>query len=258
MHSAEYHRLQANFADALSDRKPVPAALAQFAGDGKTVAGRIALYRGNVLAARSKALQAAYPVIAKIVGEEFFGGLARAYMQAHPSTSGDLNGFGAELSRFIAGFKPADDLPYLADVARLEWALHTAHYAADRDAFDLAAFAAIPADRHAALRFVFHPAAAFLQSDYPLARIWEVHQDEYAGEFSVDFDAGPCYAVVQRPQWKAEARGIDAAGFAFLHELARGETLGAAVEAAFSLKPDFDLGDALQDAIAHRLIVDCS
>ena len=258
MHSSTYLDLQARFAAALGDRAAISAATPQFEGEATTVERRIALYRGNVLAARTKALQAAYPVLAKIVGEEFFAGLAREYMQAHPSTSGDLNGFGAELGSFLAGFAPAAELPYLPDVARMEWALHSAHYAADHPPFDLARFAAVPTDKHAGLRFDFHPAVTLLQSDYPLARIWQVHQDDYSGEFSVDFDGGPYFVVVQRPRWRAEARDIDAAGFAFLHELKRGESLGAAVEAAFAQRPDFDLGGALQDALAQHLLIDCA
>jgi hypothetical protein len=85
---------------------------------------RFGLYRGNLASTWTKALAAAYPVIAQLVGEEFFAALAREYGRAHPSDSGDLNRFGARFEPFLRCFEHVKDLPYLPDMARLEWQLH--------------------------------------------------------------------------------------------------------------------------------------
>ncbi|HEX8405719.1 MAG TPA: DUF692 family protein, partial [Duganella sp.] len=90
---------------------------------------RFALYRGNLSATWDKTLSAAYPVVRMLVGEEFFGGLSKAYGRAHPSGSGDLNVFGAHFDEFLRHFPHVADYPYLPDMATLEWALHRAHYA---------------------------------------------------------------------------------------------------------------------------------
>ena len=249
--------LQTRFADALRDGSKSAAAIAQFIGEAESVERRLALYRGNVLAARSKALQAAYPVLQQIVGEDFFVALARRYMHAHPSQSGDLNEFGEHLGTFLRGFEAAAELPYLADIAHLEWAVHRAHYAADAPSLPLEAIANTPADNHALLRFNFQAAFALLRSEYPIASIWEIHQDNYTGAFEVDFDKGPYHAIVQRPQWRVTVSAIDAADHALLLALKGGATLGGALEKALLQDPSFDLGRALAQAIEAGLFVAC-
>ena len=117
--SARLDRLQADFAAALVEPSAAAALTPALVGHDAGVLGRLALYRGNVSAAWEKALANAYPVVRALVGNEFFGGLARAYGRAHPSVSGDLNHFGARFAEFIDGFEHARSLPYLGDVAAL-------------------------------------------------------------------------------------------------------------------------------------------
>ena len=131
---------------------------------------------GSGQGVRAGVLAGAYPIVAKIVGESFFEGLAREYLRRFPSASGDLNEYGASLAQFVAAFPHTGDLPYLADVARMEWLAHRAHYAAD-------------AAEGPGLRLP--PARALLPSRRPLARTREIHPDDHEGEFSVDLDAGP-------------------------------------------------------------------
>ena len=86
-------------------------------------------YRGNLL----DALAGAYPVIEQLVGKDFFRLMARKYSEQYPSHSGNLHHYGAELAEFIAAFEHARELPYLTDVAALEWACHRAWFADDAD-----------------------------------------------------------------------------------------------------------------------------
>lgn len=253
---SDYFDLQTRFAEALADYD-AGAATAQFDGDPERIKRRIALYRGNVLAARHKALAAAYPVTRKIVGEEFFEALARVYMQAHPSVSGDLNEFGGDLAEFLRGFEPAAELAYLPDVATLEWQVHRAHYAANHALLDLAQLMAVAPEQQAALRFTLDPACALLYSLYPIADIWTVHQDNYKGEFDVDFDAGPHYVLVHRPEWRVQVRSLGAGTYALLDTLARGASLGQALETAIGADAKFDLGPALAEALEQKILVDC-
>ncbi len=82
-----------------------------FKGDAAHTRERLAIYRGNMNANAARALAATYPIICKLVGDEFFGGVARAYCRQHPSVSGDLNELGAHLADFIGAFPPAQSLP---------------------------------------------------------------------------------------------------------------------------------------------------
>lgn len=89
-------------------------------------------YRSNGLALAERALAAAYPAVAFLLGEDDFGGLARHHWLHHPPQRGDIAHWGGELAAHIAGIDAlAQDQPWLADVARVEWALHRAAFAAD-------------------------------------------------------------------------------------------------------------------------------
>src|SRR5689334_21117181 len=66
------------------------------------VPGGLQVYRNNVFASLTEALAAVYPVVKRLVGEPFFNQLARRFIRRHPSRSGNLHDFGAELPAFIA------------------------------------------------------------------------------------------------------------------------------------------------------------
>jgi hypothetical protein len=200
------------------------------------------------------ALANTYPVVAKIVGAEFFEGLAREYLKLYPSRSGDLNEYGGELAQFVAEFSHTRDLPYLPDIARLEWLVHRAHYAADTQPFDATKLAAIDADAWSGLRPMLAPACGLLASRWPLARLWEVHQDDYVGEFTVDLDAGPSRVLVRRPRYRVEVVTVSAGENLFLQSALRGDTVAAALAAAFECDAEFDFTKALAAWVATGVI----
>ena len=192
---ADLAMLERAFAAALTTRSVDAADVSMLAGPAERARRRLGLYRGNVQVNASKALGNAYPICAKLVGEEFFAGLAFEYAARAPSSSGDLNEYGAGFAAFLEGFAPVAQVPYLPDVARLEWCIHRAHYAADAPPVDIARLAAVSADRYDALTVALHPACALIESSWPLARLWVVHQP--------GFD-GPRFACRSR-RWTPEA-----------------------------------------------------
>jgi hypothetical protein len=246
--------LQEDFSAALTGVAPPGFVLR---GDPEVGARRFSVYRNNVRLMRMNALTAAYPLIRNIVGAEFFTGLARQFAIGHDSQSGDLNEYGALFDEFLQAFEPARELPYLPDVVRLEWRLHRAYYAADAAAFDPARLAAVPQERWGELRFRLHPAHALLRSPWPLARIREVNLPEYAGEMAVDFAGAENFVLVTRPDYDPTVASLAAGEFAWLDALARGLTLAQALQCAGAIQPDFDLAQALQDALRRRVLVDC-
>jgi len=226
--------LQREFGAALSGS-------ASFAGATHSMS----VYLGNTRGNWAKALASAYPVVRKIVGEDFFEGMAHAYARAHPSSSGDLNEFGAQLAGFVAQWPHTQDLPYLPDVARMEWLAHRAYFAADQPAPDLRRLAAMPEDQLAALPLAHSPGSALLVSEWPLARLWAVHQDDFAGDFEVDLRRGFQRTLIHRPRWRVEVRAIAPGDYRFLAEAGRGASLGSALQAAAEVDADFDPASAL-------------
>ena len=137
----------------------------------------------------------------------------------------------------------------------MEWLAHRAHFAADAARFDPARLADVPPERHSLLRLQCTPTSALITSDWPLARIWEVHQDGYCGDLSVDFDAAPGRFLVLRPRWDVTLESLTHGDYRFLTEAKRGATLGEALEAAASADSGFDAANALARWIGKGVIV---
>lgn len=243
---------QSLFCSALFDREEQGYALPLFKGDAQAAEQRLSLYRGNLTASWNKTLSAAYPVMKALVGDEFFEGLTRAYGKAYPSQTGDLNLFGDQFAEFLASFRPAADYPYFPDMARLEWALHRAHYADDMATRDNAQWAHMTPEQLDRARFRFHPACSLFVSPWTVVDIWQAHQPEANRGLPSELKRAS-HAVIARPEWRAEVLAVDAAGFAALFLLREGRTLGEAVDAAIEIDPEFDFGNHLQQWLQYRL-----
>jgi hypothetical protein len=189
---------------------------------------RLAIHRDNVLCALADALAAVHPVCVRLVGEEFFAALARRFAREVPSRSPDLGDYGAELGDFLAGFEPARQLPYLPDVARLEWRLHLARRAAVSAPVDFARWAALPPARRADVRVVLAPATALLASPFPIDRIHQANQPGPAAESEVSLDEGGVRLLIAREPEGAGFARLTEREWSLLAGLARGETLARA------------------------------
>lgn len=217
---------------------------------------RIEIYRHNIFSTLTGALSDLYPVTEKIVSAPFFRHLAEQFIRVTPSRSGDLNMFGSEWPEFLRRHPEAINLPYLADVAKLEWAWHQAFHAADYAAFDLARLGLVPPDQHAALRFMLHPSAAFIASSHPIVLIWEMNQTDHVGDMKLDWTLPGDFALVSRDDLEMKVQSLPRASFDLLRALNNEESLEAAADVAFATDADFDLQAALLSAIQSNLIVD--
>lgn len=225
------------------------------AGD-VAVSSRMAIYRNNVYAALTKALEAIYPVGVRLVGEAFFKFAARHYIDAYPSHSGDLNRFGAHFAEFLGAFEHAAPLPYLPDVARLEWRCHYAYLAADDTALDLEKLAAIPPQGYGRLRFRLNNAGRLLRSAWPIDAIWRVNQADFAGDQTVDLATGGVSLLIQRRENQMLLIPLNEAEWRFLTALNDRQTLDAAFEHALRADPATDLGALLQKNVARATLTE--
>ncbi|MCY7386823.1 MAG: DNA-binding domain-containing protein [Burkholderiales bacterium] len=222
-------------------------------------ARRLEIYRHNVMSNLRGVLKDIYPVIFAVVGDAFFLHAADQFILTHPSRSGDLNQFGGDWSAFLATYPHATDLPYLPDVATLEWAWHEAFHARDAPAFELGRLAGIPAEEHGELRFMLHPAVRLLQSRFPILRIWEVNQASHAGEMVVDWDSPAKSLMIHRDVADGVSVLIDQIsdpGYAFLQALRTCATLGEAATVALDIDATFDLQGFLLESVQSGVIVD--
>lgn len=227
----------ASFAGALvNPTRPAPAATQR--RDGRLVERRFAVYRNNVAVALIGALEARYPVVRRLTGDDFFRAMAGAFVATQKPRTPALMLYGDGFPDFVAGFPPAGAIPFLADVARLENAWVEAYHAAEADALGLDALTAIAPDALEALRFRPHPAARLLRFSHPAASIWAASQDEGEPRAPAVWSAEE--ALVARPDADVFVRVLPPGGFAFAAALFSGASLGEA--AARAAAEGFDPG----------------
>jgi hypothetical protein len=230
---------QRDFAAALLDaRAAVPPGLV--GPDGLPSARRFAVYRNNVVVGLSESLKLTYPAVCRIVGEEFFLALARAYVVADPPRSPMLLEYGAGFPGFVERFPPAAKLPYLADVARIEWAWKEAFHSVEAAPLSPAALAAISPEQLAELRLRLHPSLHIIASRYPALTIWRMNVGDGVPK-PVDLASGGEDCLVVRPAADVEVRFVPPGGAAFIQRLGEGAPLGVAAHAGHAAAEDFDL-----------------
>lgn len=233
-------------------------AAAHIRGGKVSSARRLDIYRHNVMANLCGALKDIFPVVQRIVGEAFFRHAAGQFVRATPSRSGDLNAFGREWPAFLAGYPHAAELPYLADVARLEWAWHECFHAADAAPLDVARLATIDPAAHGALVFRLHPAVRLLDSPFPVVRIWQVNQPEFSGDMAIDWARGGDAVLVRRERAGVEVviGALPTGEYHFLCALQSQQALEAASQAALEADATFDLPPCLIAHVQSGAIVD--
>lgn len=220
------------------------------------VAAALDIYRNNYRGNLHDTLAGAYPVIEQLVGKDFFRLLTRQFIGQHPSRSGNLHFYGAELAAFIAGFAPAQGLPYLSDVAALEWACHCAYFAADAATLDINRLSQIAPDHYPNLTLFTHTTCHLVRSKYPIAAIWHAHQPGAASDFHINLDSGACFALVTRNDDTVRVSELTEAEADWLLSIQAGNSLGAATSATLDSYPDFDLRAALLNLASRGVLTD--
>jgi hypothetical protein len=212
-----------------------PAALGLTEDAGRAAEG-LAAYRANAAAVAERALTAAFATLRALLGADDFRQLAREHWRAEPPARGDLGEWGAALPDWIAAHPGLADWPYLADVARLDLALHRCERAAD-GAFDPASLALLESADPAALRLVPMPGCALVQSAWPIAAIHAAHRAD-ADDAAFDharaaIDARRAESVlVARSGWRAAVHPLAPADAGFFAALLADADLAAALDAA--------------------------
>jgi hypothetical protein len=227
----DLHEMQALVRDAVFETDRQSSALAAVSEHIQPSAGmsseeHVLVYRRAILGTLVRALGNLFPVCKRLVGEQFFDGMARLYVQEIPSHSSDLANYGASFSEFIVGFGPAAELPYLPDVARLEWCWHLAFHAADETAMEPGSLSDVSAGDMGRIVFRLPVSASLISSDFPIHRIWEVNQPEWEGDPAVDLDDGGMTGMVWRQQYDLRIDTFDGPTWKFLNAIAAQTSFG--------------------------------
>jgi hypothetical protein len=249
------HEIQRQFRDALLGNEP-HLIDSHIHHDGLSIDARLGIYRNNVFTNLREALRTLFPVVEQLVGSEFFDYAADEYIRRYPSPAGDLNQFGEHLATFFTEFEPASGLPYLPDVAQLEWFAHQVYHADEHRGFDFSRLGAIAPEHYGDLHFRLNPASALFASGYPVHRIWQVNQAGYAGDPVVNLDAGGVTLLIERRAGLIELQTLSAGEWSLLAALAADANCTTACEQALQAEPDMDLSATLARLVTSTTLVD--
>ena len=205
--------------------------VADLAGGGGEA--RLAIHRHHIARSLANALAGTFPTVQALVGADFFRQIAGAFVARHLPTQPVLAEYGSEFAGFLAAGEAMHGLPYLADVARLDWALKVAFHSPRSSGVDLAG---LMPDELLAKVLTLVPGAALVRSRYPIDRIWAASQPG-AAEGEVDLAEGPT-CLLALP---AGFVRLDEGEAAFVAAVAEGGSLEAAAVAGFTAQSSFDL-----------------
>lgn len=218
-------------------------------------------YRANGHALAERALAAAYPVIAALLGADAFNQLARAFWHHQPPLRGDLAQWGDALPNFLLAAEDLQGLPYLPDVARLEWRLHEAAGAGDAS-LDAASFERLSHEDPDGLGLRLAPGTSLLHSGFPVVSIVLAH-----GADGPDFDTvgqrlrdgvGET-ALVWRDGLRSRLTTVTTTEATLLEHLLAGCSLPAALTATAAGTTDpLDLSIWLPQAVQGGLVLGVS
>lgn len=230
-----------------------PGPLDAIAGNGLEPAARLRIYRHSCSQTQVDALRTTYPGVLALVGAAFFDQSARGYRQAYPSGSGNLQRLGANFGDYLESLASLVGLPYLPDVARLEWCRQLSAVAGEAPALPPDAVTEQLLRTEASLKLDLQPSVHILDSRHPVLTIWRYTLDPTPEGLQLT-GAGE-QVVLWREHGEVAMDTPDAASFACIDALSHGKLLASAHAAAQAIDPDFDLSACLVSLAGHGLLV---
>ncbi|WP_262691478.1 HvfC/BufC N-terminal domain-containing protein [Kordiimonas aestuarii] len=160
---------------------------------------RIRVHQNNYRESLCRALMSLFPVARVFVGEQFIKGVFAKYIAREPPCEAVLSHYGAGLPDFLAEFAPVCQVPYLRDIIRLEWAIHSLQLVEEFGN-------ALSADGTPRLS----PNVRLVDSDYPILNLWMAGTGQIPPE-AVSLKAGGQCALVTLSGGEVRLAALDSA-----------------------------------------------
>lgn len=207
-----------------------------------------AVYRNTVMKGCIDALQANYPTIERLVGEEWFRAAAACHARKALPSQAALIVYGETFADFLATFQPARELPYLADVARVDRAWTEAHVAADAPTLAPTELAALPPAQMSARALRPHPATRWCWSDeWPIHTLWSRNRVDSTPATDIEWIGEG--VLLTRPVGAVESAPLGYAGVAFLNACAAGASIEQAVAQALDADANLDMAALIRQLL---------
>lgn len=233
--------LQTSVSKALLEPDMAPPEGVKRLKNGADPVKRFNVYRNNVALSLINALSQTFPVVQELVGKDFFDTMARHFSITHLPESPMMFQYGDKFPAFIKDYEPAQSLPYLADVAQLEWARNISLYAKNQSPISIDQLGQFEQDQMPDVKFNLHPSLQLINSDWPIITIWQAHQVQGNQDGLNQLPDQGQSAVVLRPGLEVNVHEIDPITAYFIAHLQQGQSFGQAVEASLSKQTTFDI-----------------
>lgn len=235
------------FAEALLDpMAPMPAGVID--PEGRPAPRRFDVYRNNVTVGLVRTLEAGFPAVKALVGDDFFTAMALEYACSNPPRSRMMMLYGDQFDCFIRGFAPAASLGYLPDIAMLEQAIRCSYHSADASAVTPERLGGLTEAEFLSTRLRFAPAFRLLSSPWPIHAIWHA---ALGGGQTPKMAAQDI--LILRPRFDPEVHLLSCGGADFLHAMQAGQTVKSALATAQGV--EIDLVAILSVLIAGGAII---
>jgi hypothetical protein len=150
-----------------------PAAVAAIEPSARLApAERLAVYTTMYFWRIQEVLRDDFARTAAVLGPAAFEGVVRDYVARHSSEHPSIRWVGRALPARLAEAPPPDAPPWVAELARLEWARLDLFDAEDAAPIGVEALRQVPPEEWGRLRFAPIPALATFASDWPIDEIW--------------------------------------------------------------------------------------
>lgn len=219
----------------------------------RTALRSLALYRRLIRTNYTQVLKVTYPIVSRLVGERDFGILAKGYLRRHPSTSGDLFPYGRHLPTFLRSIEAP---VLLVEMARLEWACHEVHEAADSPTLSEMQLRAIASVNPSRVTAQLCAASRLLLFPFPVYRVWLALQPD--AQITTDLDLSlpeeETGVIVTRVAGKVQVSSLNTLGFRLLEAMSRGVDLASIEQMVVDADPEFDLSRFVTDLLKQPII----
>jgi hypothetical protein len=201
-----------------------------------------AVYRNTVAKGCVDAIVGNFPSVMNVVGEEWLRAAALRYVRAHPPGDPRLLLYGKSFPVFLRAFEPAQELPYLADIAQIDRWWSEAHVADDAVPLAGDALASIPSSELGSVVLKLHPSARWQWfAEFPAHSLWRLNRDaaDEAAIEAVEWTGEGVLLV--RPHGGVNSMAIGPGACSFLDACREGRPLSDAATAACRAEPSIDL-----------------
>jgi hypothetical protein len=216
-------------------------------------AERLAIYRNNFLISLGEALKVNFPVTLQLVGDGFFEQAARRFVLAHPPRRPCMFEYGAGFPDYLRTLPELGALPYVADMARFEFARIAAYNAPSEQCISADTLARLASEQLETLTIRLAPHAHMISVTAPVLELWQAHHEPEPDLAAMDMTPRPRALLVCRPDRTLAVQEIDSATQQFLTATAAGTHLGRAA-AACGLEDGAALSRIIALALAFRLL----